>query len=129
MTYYAQKLKQIKKSCFANEAQIQTVIATRRYIDAHLEQDLKLDLLSHIRFTSKFHLQRLFKRYYGQTPKQYLIDRRIAKAKEYLGAGMTVTETCFSVGFESLGSFSTLFKTKTGKSPNQYRKAQVSRSK
>ena len=42
---------------------------------------------------------------------------------------MSVTETCFAVGFESLGSFSTLFKTKTGKSPTEFQKEQLSRSK
>jgi len=41
---------------------------------------------------------------------------------------MSVTETCFAVGFESLGSFSTLFKSKTRKSPSKYQKEQLSRS-
>ena len=49
-------------------------------------------------------------------------------SKEYLKKGMSVTETCFSVGFESLGSFSKLFKTKVGKSPSEFQKEQLSRS-
>ncbi|MEO1547669.1 MAG: AraC family transcriptional regulator [Bacteroidota bacterium] len=129
MTFYHEKLSEIKKTCYANDKQIEGIIAMRRFIDTNFEQDLKLDFLAHQCFTSKFHLQRLFKRYYGQTPKQYMIDKRIAKAKEHLKTGMSVTETCFAVGFESLGSFSKLFKTKTGKSPSQFQKAQVSRSK
>ena len=78
---------------------------------------------------SKFHLLRLFKKHYGLTPRQYLIDKRIEKSKEQLKNGMSVTETCFAVGFESLGSFSTLFKTKTGKSPSEFQNEQLSRSK
>ena len=128
MTFYEEKIRHIKDVCYSNDKQIETVIATRTFIDNNFEKDLKLDFLSHVRFTSKFHLQRLFKRYYGQTPRQYLMDKRIEKAKEYLTEGLTVTETCFAVGFESLGSFSKLFKTKTGKSPSVYKKAQVSRS-
>lgn len=128
MTYYEKKLSHLKKTCYSNEKQLETIIGTRHFIDTHFEKDLKLDFLAHIRFTSKYHLQRLFKRYYGQTPRQYLIDKRIEKSKEYLKAGMTVTETCFAVGFESLGSFSTLFKTKTGKSPTVFQTEQLSRS-
>ncbi len=128
MTFYEEKIRHIKDVCYSNSKQIETVIATRNFIDNNFEKDLKLDFLSHVRFTSKFHLQRLFKRYYGLTPRQYLMDKRIKKAKEYLAEGLTVTETCFAVGFESLGSFSKLFKTKTGQSPSVYKKAQVSRS-
>jgi AraC-like DNA-binding protein len=72
---------------------------------------------------------RLFKKYYGQTPRQYLIDKRIEKSKEQLKIGISVTETCFAVGFESLSSFSNLFKTKTGKSPTEFQKEQLSISK
>ena len=63
------------------------------------------------------------------TPRQYLIDKRIEKSKELLKTGLSVTEVCFQVGFESLGSFSTLFKGKTKKSLSQFRKEQLSRNK
>ena len=105
------------------------MIGTRNFIDNNYEKELNLDFLSNIRFISKYHLLRLFKRYYGLTPRQYLMDKRIEKSKENLRNGFTVTETCYSVGFESLGSFSKLFKTKTGKSPSEYKKQQFSRSK
>ena len=86
-------------------------------------------MLSLFHFVSKFHLLRLFKKHYGQTPRQYIIDKRIEKAKEQLKYGMSVTQTCFAVGFESLGSFSALFRTKTGKSPSEFQNEQLSRSK
>ncbi|MCB0279533.1 MAG: helix-turn-helix transcriptional regulator [Calditrichaeota bacterium] len=123
MTLYEEKINQLKNSCYSNDKQIETVIATRHFIDTNFDKELNLDCLSDVGFTSKYHLQRLFKRYYGQTPKQYLIDKRIAQSKHYLITGRTVTETCFLVGFESLGSFSTLFKTKTGKSPSEFKKS------
>lgn len=129
MTFYEEKLSHIKNSCYSNDRQIEIVISTKKYIDTNFDKRLKLDFLSNTQFTSKFHLQRLFKRYYGQTPKQYLIDKRIENSKHYLSNGLSVTETCFAVGFESLGSFSKLFKTKTGKSPSRFQKEQLWRSK
>ncbi|MEM6686840.1 MAG: AraC family transcriptional regulator [Bacteroidota bacterium] len=129
MTFYQEKLNQLKDICYANEGQLQTVIATRNYINNNYHKELNLDILSKERFTSKFHLLRLFKKYYGQTPRQYLIDKRIEKSKELLKNNLSVTETCFAVGFESVGSFSTLFKNRIGKSPSEYQKEQFSRNK
>jgi AraC-like DNA-binding protein len=80
-------------------------------------------------FTSKFHLLRLFKKYYGQTPKQYLIEKRIEKAKELLQEGETVTETCFATGFGSPSSFSTLFKSRVGLTPVEFQKKQFLQSR
>ncbi|MFY0629642.1 MAG: helix-turn-helix transcriptional regulator [Flavobacteriaceae bacterium] len=129
MNFYEKKLKETKAAVYSNQEQIETVIGIRNYIDNNYENNLNLDDISRIRYISKYHMLRLFKKYYGLTPRQYLIDKRIAKSKEQLKNGMSVTQTCFAVGFESLGSFSSLFKTRTGKSPNQYRKEQLSRSK
>jgi methylphosphotriester-DNA--protein-cysteine methyltransferase len=127
MTFYEQKLGRIKQVFYKNQEQIDAIIAVRNYIDCNYDTDLNLNLLSKIQLVSKYHLLRLFKKYYGLTPRQYLINKRIHEAKKYLKNGMSVTETCFAVGFESLGSFSVLFKTKTGKSPFHFRKEQLSR--
>lgn len=127
MTFYEKELKRINRGIYSNQEQIKTVIRIRSYIDENYDRDLNLDVLSHIRFVSKYHLVRLFKRHYGITPRQYLIDKRIEKSKERLKNGISVTETCFAIGYESLGSFSTLFKIKTGKSPSEFRKEQLSR--
>jgi len=129
MTFYQKKIKEVREDIYSNEGQIETVIGIRNYIDKNYQQPLNLDVLSNEKFVSKFHLLRTFKKYYGQTPKQFLIDTRIQKAKEHLKKGATVTETCFSVGFESVSSFSSLFKSRTGRSPSQFQKEQVSINK
>ncbi|MEX0288216.1 MAG: hypothetical protein AB3N14_03825, partial [Flavobacteriaceae bacterium] len=82
MTLYEKKLSRIKALAYSNEVQINTVIGIRNYIDNNFENALNLDYLSRMRYVSKYHLLRLFKRYYGLTPRQYLIDKRIAKSKE-----------------------------------------------
>jgi len=122
MTFYQSEVNRIKEICYSNERQIDAVIRARRFIDTHYEKEVNLILLSNIGFASKFHLLRLFKKYYGQTPKQYLTDKRIEKSKEHLKKGMTVMETCLSVGFECPSSFSTLFKTKIGLTPIEFQK-------
>ena len=128
MTFYKNELDRIHKIIYSNQGQIDTVIGIRNYIENNYDANLNLDLLSHIQFVSKYHMLRLFKKYYGLTPWQYLMNKRIEKSKEHLIKGMTVTETCFAIGFESLGSFSSLFKSKTGKSPIEFQKEQLSRS-
>ena len=125
MTYYLKEITRIKNNCYPNQGQLDTVIGTRHYINNNFDKELNLDLLSHIRFTSKFHLLRLFKRYYGQTPMQYLIERRLDKSKELLLKGQSVTETCFDIGFESPSSFSTLFKSKFGLTPTEFQKRAI----
>lgn len=122
MTHYHTKMQHIRHTLYANQDQLDTVIGVRNYIDNHYDTDLNLELLAQLRLVSKFHLLRLFKKYYGQTPKQYLTDIRIKKSREHLKSGMSVTETCFAVGFESVGSFSVLFKDKTGMGPRDFQK-------
>ena len=125
MTHYFKGIHQIKNVCFSNQRQLDTVIKTRHYIDENFEKVLNLDELSASAFTSKFHLLRLFKRYYGQTPLQYLTDKRLERAKELLSNGETITSTCFEVGFESPSSFCTLFKAKFGQTPTTFQKRAI----
>ena len=122
MTFYQSEINRIKKICFSNERQLDAVIRTKKYIDNNLDKDVNLVLLTNIGFASKFHLLRLFKKYYGMTPKQYMTERRIEKSAQNLKSGMTVAETCFSVGFDCPSSFSTLFRTKIGLTPSEFQK-------
>jgi len=53
---------------------------------------------------------------------QYLVQRRIERAKLLLAAGdLNITEVCYAVGFQSLGSFSALFHRCAGYAPKEYR--------
>jgi len=129
MTFYESEIKRIRNSVYTNQGQLDSVIGTRNYIDNNYDANLNLNLLSHTRFVSKYHLLRLFKKYYGQTPKQYLTDKRIEISKAYLKKGMNITETCFAIGFECPCSFSTLFKSKTGLTPTEFQKEQLSQGR
>lgn len=128
MTYFLNEIKRIKAERFNNQWQLDAVIGTRKYIEEQFDREINLELLADLQHISKYHLLRMYKRYYGQSPQQYLTEVRILRAKEFLAAGESVTETCFKVGFKSLGSFSTLFTSRVAMSPSQYRKRQLSRS-
>ncbi|WP_285008049.1 helix-turn-helix domain-containing protein [Pedobacter faecalis] len=123
MTYYQTEFIRIRQLVYPNQQQLDGVIGLKRFMDSNFDQDLNLDALAEAGFVSKFHLLRLFKRYYGQTPMQYLTGIRIERAKELLKSGMPVTQTCFAVGFESPASFSTLFKRRVGQTPLAYQKS------
>ena len=87
----------------------------RRFIDECYDLPLDLNQISRQACLSRFHFLRLFRDTFETTPHQYLIQRRIEKAKELLRLKeMSVTDVCFEVGFESLGSFSALFRRCVG---------------
>jgi AraC-like DNA-binding protein len=72
---------------------------------------------------SPFHFNRLFARAFGETPHEFVTRARIQKAKKLLlRDAHSVTDICFAVGYESLGSFSTRFRSLTGLSPASFRR-------
>jgi AraC-like DNA-binding protein len=98
------------------------IVSAKLYIDENYHEPIGLDDISQKAYLSRFHFHRLFTRVYKITPHQYLTRKRINKAKDLLVKDeLTVTEVCNSVGFESIGSFSTLFKKEIGFPPQYYR--------
>lgn len=98
------------------------IVQAKLFIDSNYANKIDVDNISDEAYFSKFHFIRLFKKIYGKTPHQYLKAVRIGKAQQILKANNSVTEACFSVGFDSMSSFSGLFKRMTGESPSDYSK-------
>jgi len=93
----------------------------RDFIDHCYDHPLSLEQISEKACFSRYHFLRLFREAFNKTPHQYLVERRIEKAKELLGDDeLRVTDVCFEVGFQSLGSFSTLFHRNVGYPPVTY---------
>jgi AraC-like DNA-binding protein len=99
----------------------QRIVAAKIYIDENYQAPIDLDGISQHAFLSKFHFHRLFTRIYRHTPHQYVTRKRLEKARDLLAENKPVTEVCSEVGFESIGSFSTLFKKEIGYAPQYYR--------
>ena len=102
----------------------------RRLLDQGYATPISIEQLSHEVALSPYYLIRLFRRTYQQTPHQYLRQLRIARAKELLSSSdLSITEICADVGFESLGSFSAVFRKLVGLSPSAYRRSSQARRK
>lgn len=100
----------------------QQLVRARAFIDQYYAVPLDLEQIAGQAGFSRYHFLRLFRTTFNQTPHQYLIQRRIEHAKTLLAAGeLSITEVCCTVGFQSLGSFSTLFHRRAGYPPKEYR--------
>jgi AraC family transcriptional regulator len=96
----------------------------KEFIAASFDQTLTLDEVARIACLSPSHFLRTFQQAFRQTPHQFLTTKRLERAQRLLlHTKLPVTEICFAVGFESLGSFSTLFRRHLGQSPDQFRRA------
>ena len=93
------------------------VVRAKLFIDENFASSIDLKNVSGEACFSKYHFIRLFKEIYGRTPHQYLTHVRVERAKGSLAAGDTVAKACFSVGFDSISSFTGLFKRRTGVTP------------
>jgi AraC-like DNA-binding protein len=86
------------------------LVHAKLFIDSHYGEKIDLSIIADEAYFSKYHFIRAFKNIYRKTPHQYLISVRIEKAKSLLKTGLPVSAVCYEVGFESLSSFSALFK-------------------
>lgn len=101
------------------------IVHAKLYIDAHFHERLNVNQVSSEAAFSKFHFIRLFKKIYSKTPHQYLRDVRLDEAKKLISAAeVDIESVCLQVGFESVGSFSSLFKRRFGITPARYRQQQ-----
>jgi len=91
---------------------------SRDFFAAHLDQPLRLADGAREACLSPYHYHRLFARTFGETPHEFLTRQRMDSAKRLLARDqMPVTDVCFAVGYESLGSFSSRFREIVGYSP------------
>ena len=92
------------------------------YMDSFCGGQRHLDEVAHRACLSPYHFHRLFREVFRRTPNQYLQLKRLANARRLLERGeQSVTDICLEVGFESVTSFSGLFRRNFGCSPREYR--------
>jgi AraC-like DNA-binding protein len=94
-------------------------LADARYFDPLTVEDL-----ARAARLSRAHFSREFRRAFGESPHAYLLTRRLERAAALLrGTDRSVAEICFSVGLQSVGSFTTSFTRTMGMSPTAYRES------
>jgi AraC-like DNA-binding protein len=90
--------------------------------DARYFEPLDVDDLAAAAGLSRAHFSREFRRAFGDSPHAYLLTRRLERAAALLrNTDRSVTDICFSVGLQSLGSFTTSFTRTYGVPPTRYR--------
>jgi AraC-like DNA-binding protein len=90
--------------------------------DARYFEFLDVDDLARAAGLSRAHFSREFRRTFGESPHAYLLTRRLERAAALLRAtDRSVADICFSVGLQSVGSFTTSFTRTFGISPTVYR--------
>lgn len=117
----------VEKETFSKQYMYRRVVQAKLFIDKHYAETIDLSQIADEALFSKFHFIRLFKLAYGKTPLSYLTQVRIERARQLLAGGDSVASVCFSVGFDSVTSFTALFKRNVGISPSVYREREMQR--
>jgi AraC-like DNA-binding protein len=100
------------------------LLRARDLADARYFEPLGVDDLARAAGLSRAHFSREFRRAFGESPHGYLLTRRLERAAALLrNTDRSVAAICFSVGLQSVGSFTTSFTRTFGRSPTAYRAA------
>lgn len=117
----------MKKEPYPKVYLYRRIVQAKLYIDNQYGDTIDLTSMADEAYFSKFHFIRLFRKTYGKTPHQYLTWVRLEKAKELLQTEASVADACYAVGFDSITSFTGLFKRITGITPSAYQAEQRKR--
>ena len=99
------------------------------YIDQNFATIRSIDeIADHVHLSNEY-LSRSFTRHVGIPISDYLRKKRISYSKELLLAGVSVTEACYSAGYNNLSHFIKCFRENTGMTPAKYAKSMVRESR
>lgn len=98
------------------------LLRAKDLIDARYREALDVPALARTAHLSQAHFSREFRRAFGETPHQYLLTRRMERAAALLrSTDRSIADICFTVGLQSVGSFTTSFRRTYGRTPTEYR--------
>ncbi|MGH1362273.1 MAG: helix-turn-helix transcriptional regulator [Calditrichia bacterium] len=94
-----------------------------RFIEGNLDQPIPIEKLAEILNYSKYYFLREFKKFSGHTPLQYILEKKMRRARELLSEpSNTIASVTFDLGFNDQSYFTNVFKSHFGITPGQYRK-------
>lgn len=93
-----------------------------QYIDTNIAEDLSIEKLASVFFLSKYYLMRKFKQHTGYSIHQYVLQKRLIAANQFLREGQSVITACMESGFHDYANFTRAFKKMYGLSPKKYHK-------
>ncbi|MDD3832784.1 MAG: AraC family transcriptional regulator [Oscillospiraceae bacterium] len=117
---YIDRRKVVKPLSGADILNLNTVM---RYIDSHLDSDIRLKELADIIHISPAYFSTMFKRFNGISPIEYIVNRRVQRAIELIKtSSVSLTEIAISCGFNNGTNFYKAFRKVTGRTPASYRR-------
>jgi AraC-like DNA-binding protein len=100
------------------------LLRARDLADARFFERIGVDDMARAASMSRAHFSREFRKAFGESPRAYLLTRRLERAAALLRTtDRSVADICLSVGLISVGSFTTSFSRTFGRSPTAYRAA------
>ncbi|MCQ4231147.1 AraC family transcriptional regulator [Pseudomonas stutzeri] len=97
-------------------------LRARDYLHAHMEQDLGLDELAWASGVDRFRLSRAFKAAFGIAPHAYLVQLRLARARQLLASGQPPARVAMTLGFADQSHMGRWFRRAYGLTPAHYRR-------
>ncbi len=98
----------------------ETISNILKYIDNNIADDLSIEKLSSIFFLSKYYLMRKFKHHTGYSIHNYVLQKRLIAANQFIRAGQSFLTACMESGFHDYSNFTRAFKKMYGLSPKKY---------
>lgn len=123
LTHLAEYLEEASAAHDGKRIRDQRISAIIDFLDANLDGDLSLDLISETFNTNKYHLCKYFKKQTGLSIFDYINRSRIVRAEKLIIRDqLSITDICYKVGFNNLTHFERMFKQFIGMTPRNYRK-------
>ncbi|MBR2466880.1 MAG: helix-turn-helix transcriptional regulator [Clostridia bacterium] len=114
----------------ASEANMPKFQSVLDYIDGHYTENIKLDTLAEIMNISTMYFSNAFKSTFNISPKQYILNKRLAKSQQLLiESELSIKDIAYAVGFENENYFSEFFSSKMGISALKFRNRKINRER
>jgi AraC-like DNA-binding protein len=96
----------------------------REYIDGHLAENIRLEVLAEVAGLSRCHFARAFKQSVGVAPHGYVMQRRLERAERLLAeTNLSLCQVALDSGFSDQSHFSSCFRRSFGESPRSFRRS------
>ncbi|MCW2921851.1 MAG: transcriptional regulator, AraC family [Thermoleophilia bacterium] len=100
------------------------LLRARDFVDAHYAEQIDVDEMARAAGYSRAHFTRAFRATFGETPRGYLLTRRLERAATLLrSTDWPISQVCWAVGLTSVGSFTTAFRRMYDVTPTAWRAA------
>jgi AraC-like DNA-binding protein len=94
--------------------------AATEFMAREFRRNPRLSEIARVAHFSEYHFHRLFRKRFGKTPKQVLVELQIEEAKRLMLGGMRPSEAARHAGFSHQSHLTSRFKTVTGLTPKQW---------